>query len=305
MKFWVGITDNRWYNYLALRSAAEVNFWQPSARRPFTNLPEGTPFLFKLKAPYNHIAGGGFFTRFTTMPLATAWNAFGTENGAESLQAFGRLIETNATTPAGSNPEIGCSILTNVFYLPRERWINMSAVLPRTGIMQGKTFDTDVREHADVWNQVLEGLRDSALAETTALYTAPRFGRPFLTSARLGQGAFRTLVADAYERRCAVTGETTLPVLEAAHIVAYKAGGPHAVSNGMLMRADFHKLFDLNLVTVTPDYKIRVSKRIRDQWFNGKHYYALDGRELAILPNHPDDRPSPKFLGWHNHHFDG
>jgi len=93
--------------------------------------------------------------------------------------------------------------------------------------------------------------------------------------------------------------------LEAAHIVAYKAGGPHAVSNGMLMRADFHKLFDLNLVTVTPDYKIRVSKRIRDQWFNGKHYYALDGRELAILPNHPDDRPSPKFLGWHNHHFDG
>jgi putative restriction endonuclease len=35
---------------------------------------------------------------------------------------------------------------------------------------------------------------------------------------RLGQGAFRLLVTDAYQRRCAVTGERTLPVLDAAHI---------------------------------------------------------------------------------------
>ena len=37
-------------------------------------------------------------------------------------------------------------------------------------------------------------------------------------AARLGHGAFRLLVTDAYQRRCAVTGERTLPVLDAAHI---------------------------------------------------------------------------------------
>lgn len=45
-----------------------------------------------------------------------------------------------------------------------------------------------------------------------------RYGTPILMKPRLGQGAFRVLVTDAYERRCAVSGEKTLPILDAAHI---------------------------------------------------------------------------------------
>lgn len=60
MKFWLGVTDNRWYEFVSTRGLDEVNFWQPSARPPFTTLPAGTPFLFKLKRPYNHVVGGGF-----------------------------------------------------------------------------------------------------------------------------------------------------------------------------------------------------------------------------------------------------
>jgi putative restriction endonuclease len=179
----------------------------------------------------------------------------------------------------------------------------MDGLFPRSGVMQGKTFDTANPEHAAIWDQVLDGLRHETTAELRPQYMAPRFGRPFLTSARLGQGGFRALVADAYQRRCAITGESTLPVLEAAHIHAYKAGGPHAVFNGLLLRADFHKLFDLNLVTVAPDHTIMVSKRIRDQWFNGKNYYRLDGQPLAVLPEHPDDRPNLESLRWHNQRF--
>ena len=52
-------------------------------------------------------------------------------------------------------------------------------------------------------------------------------------------------MTDAYERRCAVTGEKTLPVLEAAHIRPYALLGPHRVNNGLLLRSDLHKLFDL------------------------------------------------------------
>src|SRR3546814_20197591 len=81
-----------------------------------------------------------------------------------------------------------------------------------------------------------------------------------------------------------MTGETTLPVLEAAHIQSYADEGTHQVSNGLLLRSDFHKLFDAGLVTVEPDYRIRISGRIRDLYFNGKAYYRLHGQQLAGLP---------------------
>ena len=71
-----------------------------------------------------------------------------------------------------------------------------------------------------------------------------RYGEPTLVLPRLGQGSFRIMVADAYERRCAITHEKTLPALEAAHIKPFSASGPHHMGNGILLRSDIHKLFD-------------------------------------------------------------
>ena len=58
------------------------------------------------------------------------------------------------------------------------------------------------------------------------------FGDPVLARQRLGQGAFRMLVTDSYQRRCAVTKEKALPVLEAAHIRPVSEGGGHLVTAG-------------------------------------------------------------------------
>ncbi|MFA5536800.1 MAG: HNH endonuclease, partial [Bacillota bacterium] len=44
------------------------------------------------------------------------------------------------------------------------------------------------------------------------------YGKEQIIKPRIGQGAFKVLITDAYQRRCAITGEKTLPVLEAAHI---------------------------------------------------------------------------------------
>jgi putative restriction endonuclease len=127
-----------------------------------------------------------------------------------------------------------------------------------------------------------------------------RFGEPTLVTPRLGQGAFRVLVTDAYERRCAITGERTLPVLEAAHILPFAENGPHDISNGLLMRSDFHKLFDAGLVTITDDLRVEISNRIRDEWSNGKAYYRLHGQKLASLPKVQANYPKSSFLQWHN-----
>jgi putative restriction endonuclease len=111
------------------------------------------------------------------------------------------------------------------------------------------------------------------------LYERPaRYGEPTLIRPRLGQGLFRVAVTDAYSRRCAVTRERTLPVLEAAHIKPFAAGGDHEVANGLLLRRDLHVLFDRGYVTVTPDYRFEVSRRIREEFENGRDYYVLHGK---------------------------
>ena len=116
---------------------------------------------------------------------------------------------------------------------------------------------------------------------------------------RLGQGAFRVLVTDIYRRRCAVTQEKTLPALEAAHIRPYGDGGVHEATNGLLLRRDIHSLFDAGYVTVTPDLHFEVSRRIREEFDNGKHYYALHGQKIE-LPVQMGQRPDPAALDWHN-----
>ena len=106
-------------------------------------------------------------------------------------------------------------------------------------------------------------------------------------------------VRDTYERRCAITSERTLPVLEAAHIRDYADVQQHSINNSILFRADIHKLFDSGYVTVTPDYHFEVSKRIREEFENGRDYYKLHGTEIR-LPSHVADRPMPELLKWHN-----
>lgn len=55
---------------------------------------------------------------------------------------------------------------------------------------------------------------------------------------------------------------------------------------------------DKGYVTVTPDHRFRVSSRLREDWENGRIYYDMEGREIA-LPMRTEDRPSREFLEWH------
>lgn len=295
MKYWVGVTDNSWFEFLSQQEPDEVNFWQPSGKAPFVNLEQGAPFLFKLKDPFNHIAGGGFFVKFSTLPLSMAWDAFGRKNGAATFQDFSAMIRRLSRDSSSIDPSIGCTVLTQPFFWFRQDWIDLSGTWA-PNVVRGRYYDSDQGDGATIWNAVR---RRTAYTEVVA-EPASRYGSPTLVRPRLGQGAFQVVVMDAYQRRCAITGESTLPVLEAAHILPFAEAGPHEVGNGMLLRSDFHKLFDRGLITVTPSLNVEVSPVIHEQWFNGQVYYRLHGRPLASVPANEQDRPNPRFLSWHN-----
>jgi putative restriction endonuclease len=301
MKLYVGITDRDWFRFLRLRKAEEMNFWRPRNTSDFGAIQPGEFFLFKTRFPENRIVGGAFFLRHTTLPLDLAWSTFGEANGVASLAEFRNKI-SSLRGDLERNPVIGCTVLTQPFYLDGHSFLAPPSDWA-SNIVTGKSYNATIGEGLRLYEQARAAI---LLANSTSIATnsmiaeeAPRYGEERLMRPRLGQGGFRVLVMDEYERRCAITGERTLPVLEAAHIQPYAEEGPHDVSNGLLLRSDLHTLFDKGYVTVTNDLRVEVSRRIREEFSNGHDYYALHGRELKVLPADRAHRPAINFLEWH------
>lgn len=308
MKFYLGVTDNKWFKYLSNINPEDINFWQPSGTVNFKVLQAGAPFLFKLKSPLNVIGGIGFFSSHTFLPMSIAWDTFRDRNGCGSYDEFKRMILNYRADKQNINPTIGCIVLTNPIFFKQEDWIETPKDWGKS-IVQGKSYDSNDAIGMEIWNKVeillekylyintIDEGKSQLLLEEPA---SPAYGNSVLTKVRLGQGAFRVLVTDAYSRRCSITGEKTLPVLEAAHIKPYVESGPHFISNGLLLRSDMHKLFDGGYLTITNDLKIVISPRIKEEFQNGKEYYQYHGKDLLFLPNRNIDKPNEKYIDWHN-----
>lgn len=299
----VAITDGDWYDFLRNRpDLTEVNFWAPGGQTNFRALRDGELLLFKLHSPRNFIVGFGVFRYATLLPCSYAWEAFGDQNGAEFLAVMRRRIARYRHVSEGNreNFQIGCRILSEPVFFPQSAWIPVPDSWARA-TQRYKAYDTASADGLDLWDAVhlaAEGLsRPPGLDEGRA-----RYGEPSLVAPRLGQGAFRIIVADNYNRKCAVTGERTLPALDAAHIRPYGDGGDHSPRNGLLLRKDIHSLFNAGYVTITPASRFEVSRKIKEEFENGRDYYALHGRPVTP-PRAPDARPDTSLLTWHNEHI--
>jgi len=303
-KVYVGVTDKNWFEFLSARpELPEVNFWQPGGKKQFRSLQQGDLFLFKLHSPNNFIAGGGFFATSSLLPVSLAWETFGVANGVRSLPEMRTRIEKyrRSSPQPAADYTIGNIILEHPFFFSLDDWIPMPSSF-RLNTVSGKTYDLDSRDGVALGAMVEDRLRRGAYIRTPSRVaeSVPEqmFSDPVLTRRRLGQGAFRILVTDIYGRKCAITREHTLPVLQAAHIRPITQGGEHRVSNGLLLRSDVHTLFDRGYVTITPKYEFRVSQRLNADWQNRKIYYALDGQRIE-LPRDKSCWPDPGLLDWH------
>ncbi len=302
MKIYVGITDFDWFKILKQANCDEVNFWKPGGRTNFKALDEGDLFLFKLHSPKDYIVGGGLFLKFSILPSSLAWEAFGIANGANSLMELNNRIYKYKKTDRLSDPDpyIGCIILSMPFYFDEQDWIPVPRDWSRN-IVQGKTYDTGELNGLQLYKQVQEKLQYQNVVQPMVMESSEnRYGKEQMIKPRIGQGAFKVLITDAYHRRCAITGEKTLPVLEAAHIKPYNLEGPHEINNGLLLRRDFHTLFDRGYITIDKTLTVEVSHRIKEDFGNGKEYYAHHGSKLIILPERKEQFPEPYYLDWHN-----
>lgn len=301
----VANTDYDWFVFLRNEGPLEeVNFWQPSPRRP--RLEPGTPFFFHLKKPHYAIGGFGSFARWTSMPLWLAWETFGRQNGAADVASLALRIAPyqHASGRSGDTlrSEIGCIMLSQPVFFAHGDWVRRPNDW-RPEIVDRKTYDLGSGEGRRIFDEcrTVAATYRVKSGERLVVPEMPvdRYGQPILVRPRLGQHTFAAAVTDAYGRACAVTSEHSLPALQAAHIRPYSEGGTHDVSNGLLLRADIHQLFDRGYVMVHPQTrKFHVSTALKGDFANGRSYYPLEGTGIYV-PESTADRPSADLLAWH------
>lgn len=113
---------------------------------------------------------------------------------------------------------------------------------------------------------------------------------------REGQPQFRENMLGAYADTCAISGCAVKPLLEAAHIRPYLGAHSNHVTNGLLLRADLHKLFDLHMFRIDPEtLTVHVCDELKET-----EYGRFDKQKLR-LPASPEQAPSPASL---RHHHD-
>lgn len=301
VNLFIANTDNTWFDFLASEpNLTEVNFWWPG-EMAFRAIQSGELLVFRLKSPRNKIGGFGVFSGHSLLPVQTAWETFGRANGVPSFEALrGAIAAYRVNTVVGPATNIGCTILVEPIFLPPELWIELPPSWS-SSIQRGKIYSTENAEGIDLWNRL------QTSAQLGAVPAAPngfaeeqaRCGTPVLIPPRLGQGAFRVAVTEAYRRQCAISDGKVLPALDAAHIKPYAEGGLHTKSNGILLRKDIHCVFDAGYATIDEHYRFLVSPKVKEVFDNGDEYRRLHGK-VVRLPTREADWPDRDLLRWHN-----
>ncbi|WP_162248752.1 HNH endonuclease [Agromyces sp. Root1464] len=248
--------------------------------------------------------GGGLFSGRSRMTLSELWEWFGAASGARSPAELRTAYEQLVARPLNANedPDVDTTLLHHVRFFSPDEYVDLAIDPTVFTFEQGNYFDLSNRAPED---PVLRAIityfdpRQDPHADEVAqivLGTIRAAARSVIP--RLGQGAFRAMVSDAYGHQCALTGYRVRPVLEAAHIRAYSSGGEHRLDNGLLLRSDVHTLYDRGYISFDDVGGLMVSNQLRERFGNGDWYYDRIGMPLAS-PKRAVDQPHPDFLSWH------
>jgi putative restriction endonuclease len=289
-------TDLDWFEVLREElPAPEINFWTPTPWN-ISRLRQGDRFYFLLKAPYRKIGGYGHFRYYENMSAREAWNRFGRGNGvgdlAELVARTSKYADRHsATFVPTENPEIGCIILGRPVFFEEDRFFkpeDYGKSFPRQ-VVRLKYFDEDFDDDSAEGVKPLVGSQKpfQVVDEKGSSYRNRR------VRDRAGQAVFRQKVLAAYGQRCCVTGESSLEVLDAAHIQPYVNSESNHIQNGLAFRTDLHKLFDAGLITIDDDYRLVISNRLKSEG------YAPFHGQKVFMPDEVSRKPSREALEVH------
>jgi len=160
-------------------------------------------------------------------------------------------------------------------------------------------------DHDDILPRT-DQLSGSFLAEDRSAFAfdEEQERRQVLTNRTVRDAAFRKVVIEAYECRCAFSGLKIIngggrAEVEAAHIKPVSANGPDSVNNGLALSGTLHWMFDRGLLTLDNDFSIKISRHVND--FDSAERLLLPNLR-AIVPSDPYLHPRADFIAWHQEH---
>ncbi|MBI6120897.1 HNH endonuclease [Salegentibacter maritimus] len=287
--FAISPTDLNWFTLLKNQNLnSKINLWTPTPWN-VTRLPEGDRLYFMLKSPIRKIGGFGEFIEYKNMSINEAWNKFGFRNGCSSKQELvDRLNKYKGKHSKDDrsvlNSEIGCIILNNAEFWDEEDFkdlenynINFSRYIVK--IKYFEQLDT-------LSNDLNYSTKKFELIPTST----EKLKKARLITERRGSGVFRARITRAYSNQCCISGDKTVELLEAAHIQPYLNNDSNHVSNGLLLRVDFHRMYDNGLIYIDQNFLIHVSPEVKSNYYQSFH-----GKKIS-LPNTESFAPSKEAL---------
>jgi len=296
-------TDPEWLESLRINKiTTNANFWRKDRRNLSLNV--GASFYFKVRGRLQ-IAGRGTFREQRELDIPTAWRLYGYANGVESEQSLRE--RAHEVLGIKADEPLNCILLDQIQLLKKEDYISISENLYAHGVMGPRYHDENhlmfLAEHIDQ-NALGFTYPEAALsAISMQLHDSGDFNPDNIESAieyqmkaiaqRRGQKIFRDLLLEQYQFKCCVSGADAVGALEAAHIVPYFGEDTNHLQNGLLLRSDLHTLFDLGAWTLTTDYRVELSQKLRSTCYK-------DFEGVAIrLPNKKTCRPSIDAINYH------
>lgn len=162
-------------------------------------------------------------------------------------------------------------------------------------------YDKDEEKAWAIVNLQSNGKRISK--ELTTLFRIDKEGHDISVTlrVRLGQSYFRKMVMKNFRNKCCITGLNVPQTLRASHIVAWASDKNNRMNpeNGLCLSATYDAAFDKHLISFDDDYRLIVSKEIKDYYTNEvtkKYFGSFEGKRM-ILPSLY--MPSKKLLEKH------
>ena len=294
-KFAIAPTDIDWFEYLKSNAVSDMlNFWTPTPWN-IKQLKEGDIFYFLLKSPIRKIGGYAKFMKYENLLAREAWDRYGRGNGVKNfnelvLRATKYATKNSQTFIPTDNPRIGCIILSNYYFFNEDEYF-----VPED---KGWEFPSQIvkLKYFSVYDdKIFPQIRNGNAKETFSLVDEQNKKKHMvIRSDRKGQQKFRLEVLNAYKNKCSISGETCKDVIEAAHIQEYINVQSNHIQNGLPLRVDLHVLFDAGLITITTDYKVKVSSQLKSD-----EYKKFNDKKIN-LPEKADYYPSAEALNLHN-----
>ena len=162
-----------------------------------------------------------------------------------------------------------------------------------------------VEESEQLYAEILHKREEIVTEESDNIVFREGKEKERMVKTRINQSFFRQSVLASYEFSCCVTGTSISELLVASHIIPWAKDEVNRLNptNGLCLNSLHDKAFDRGLITIMPDYTIKISDKLmkeKKNTFINENFASFESKKI-LLPKR--FLPNPQFLEYHNNYI--